>query len=153
MDKIGKTTYREACKKDFGCLKRTVDSSCAFRKLCQKTFKTDALRISQVKLHASEAKHMERENNLAGNSSQNHFIASYGKTAMLSKGSVILTNEEHVLKAEVIQALKIADGGFSFASVNVDVDRLHIMFPDSETAKRYKQGETKVKYCLQHGIT
>ena len=112
---MGKATYREAWEKDFGWLKRTVDSSCAFCKLCQKTFKIDASGIFQVKLHASGAKHKERENILAGNSSQSHFTASDGKTATLSKGFVILTNEEHVLKAEIIQALKIVDGNFSFA--------------------------------------
>ena len=101
---------------------------------------------------ASGAKHKERENILAGNSSQSHFTASDGKTATLSKGSVILTNEEHVLKAEIIQALKIVEGNFSFASANDDGDRFPTMFPDSAIAKSYKQGETKVKYCLQYGI-
>ena len=143
---------RESWEKDFRWLKRTVDSSHAFCRLCQKTFKIDTSRISQVKLHASGAKHKERENILAGNSSQSHFTASDGKTAMLSKGSVILTNEEHVLKAEIIQALKIVDGNFSFASANGDGDRFCTMFPDSAIAKSYKQGETKVKYCLQCGI-
>ena len=76
-----------------------MDSSCALCKLYQKIFKTDAFGISQVKLHASGAKHKQRENILAGNSSQSHFTSSDGKTATLSTGSVILTNEEHVLKA------------------------------------------------------
>ena len=145
---MGKTTYREAWEKDFRWLKRTVDSSCAFCKLCQKAFKIDASGIPQVKLHAFGAKHKGRENILAGNSSQSHFTASDRKTATLWKGSVILTNEEHVLKAEIIQALKIVDENFSFASVNGDGDRFRTMFPDSAIAKSYKQGETKVKYCL-----
>ena len=149
---MGKTTYREAWEKDFRWLKRTVDSSRAFCKLRQKTFKIDASGTSQVKLRASGAKHKERENILAGNSSQSHFTASDGKTATLSKGSVILTNEEQVLKAEIIQALKIVDGNFSPASANGDGDRFRTMFPDSAIAKSYKQGETKVKYCLQYGI-
>ena len=46
----------------------------------------------------------------------------------------------------------MVDGNFSFASANSDGDRFHIMFPDSEIAKSYKGGQTKVKYCLQHGI-
>ena len=80
---MGTTTYREAWEKDFRWLKRTVDSSCAFCKLCQKTFKIDASGISQVKSHASGAKHKERENILAGNSSLME------NKAALSKGSVI----------------------------------------------------------------
>ena len=95
---MGKTTYREAWEKDFRWFKQTVDSSCAFCKLCQKMFKIDESGISQVKLHASGAKHKERENILAGDSSQSHFTASDGKTATLWKGSVILTNDEDVLK-------------------------------------------------------
>ena len=144
--------FQVAWEKDFRWLKRTLDSSCALCKLCQKTFKIDASGISEVKLDASGAKHKERDNILVGNSSQSHFTASDGKTATLSKGSVILTNEEHVLKAEIIQALKIVDGNFSFASANGDGDRFRTMFPDSAIAKSYKQGETRVKYCLQYGI-
>ena len=116
---MGKTTYREEWEKDFRWLKRTVDSSCAFCKLCQKTFKVGASGISQVKLHASGAKHKERENILAGNSSQSHFTASDGETATLSKDSVILTNEEHVLKADIIQASKIVDGIISHSQVQM----------------------------------
>ena len=149
---MGRTTFREAWEKDFRWLKRTVDSSCAFCKLCQKAFKIDASGISQVKFRPFEAKHTGRENILAGNSSQSHFTTSDGKTATLSKGSVILTNDEHVLKAEIIQALKIVDGNFSFTSANGDGDRFRTMFLDSAIAKSYKQGETKVKYCLQYGI-
>ena len=63
-----------------------------------------------------------------------------------------MTNEEHILTAEIIQALKIVDGNFSFASANGNGDRFRTMFPDSTNAKSYKQGETKVKYCLQYGI-
>ena len=81
------------------------------------------------------------------------FTASDGKTATLSKGSVILTNEEHVLKAEIIQALKtLMEISHSQVQINGDGDRFHRMFPDSAIAKSYKQGETKVKYCLQYGI-
>ena len=74
-----------------------------------------------------------------GNSSQSHFTASDGKTATLSKGSVILINEEHILTAEIIQALKIVDGNFLFASANGHGDRFCTMFPGSEIAKSYKQ--------------
>ena len=139
LDKMGKATYREAWEKDFRLLKRTVDSSCALCKLCQKTFKIDASGISQVKLRTSGAKHKERGNILAGNSSQSHFTASDGKTAPLSKGWDYPSFEN-------------VDGNFSFASANGDGDRFHTMFPDSAIAKSYKQGETKVKYCLQYGI-
>ena len=82
---MGKTTYHKVWEKDFKWLKRTVYSSCAFCKICEKTCKVDALGISQVKLHASGAKHKERENILVGNSSQSHLTAPDGKTATLSK--------------------------------------------------------------------
>ena len=136
---MGKTTYREAWENDVRWLKQTVESRCAFCKLCQKTFKIDASGISQVNLHASGAQHKEKENTLAGNSSKSHFTASDGKTATLSKGSVILINEEHVLTAEIIQALKIVDGNFLFASANGDGDSFCTMYPDSGIAKSYKQ--------------
>ena len=65
--------------------------------------------------------------------------ASDGKTATLSKGSVILTNEGHVLTAEIIQALKLVDGNFFIASANGDDYRFRTMFPESEIAKSYKR--------------
>ena len=64
-----------------------------------KAFKFHALGISNAKLHAFDTKHKERENILAENSSQSHFTAFDGKTAMLSKGSVVLTNEEQCRKS------------------------------------------------------
>ena len=67
--------------------------------------------------------------------------ASDGKTATLSKGSVILTYEGYVLTAEIIQALKLVDGNFLFASAIMigDDDRFRTMFPDSEIAISYKR--------------
>ena len=89
-------------------------------------------------MHAFGAQHKERENTLAGNSSQSHFTASDGKTANLSKGSVILINNARVLTAEIIQPLKTVDGNSLFPSANGDGDRFCTMFPDSEIAKSYK---------------
>ena len=48
--------------------------------------------------------------------------------------------------------MKIVDGNFSFASANGDGDMFRTTFPGSAIAKSYKQGEAKVKYCLQYGI-
>ena len=64
----------------------------------------------------------------------------------------VKSDKDNVTNAEILQALKIVDGNMSFASANGDNQRFKAMFPDSNIAKAYSQGETKVKYYIQFGI-
>ena len=54
---------------------------------------------------------------------------------------------------ETIQALDFIQSNYSFASAADDSEKFWIMFPDSEIAKSYNQGETKWKYVIQFGTS
>ena len=64
----------------------------------------------------------------------------------------VLSVEELVTKAEILQALKTVESNYSFSSADGDNERFVLMFPDSEIAKSYCQSSTKIAYVIQHGI-
>ena len=57
----------------------------------------------------------------------------------MSRGSFLLINEQQVLKAEIIQPLKIVDCIYIFACSTYDGDRFREILPDSEITKQYRQ--------------
>ena len=60
--------------------------------------------------------------------------------------------EEEIRKAEIIHALKCIESNYSSASTSNDGERLRAMFPNSQIAEHFKQGETKTKYVIQYSI-
>ena len=59
------------------------------------------------------------------------------------------TTEDQILNAEILQALNMIDENYSFSSENGDSGRFKKLFPDSQIAAKYYQGETKPKYVVQ----
>ena len=116
---------------------------CAHCKLCNKSFRIDSGGIAQVKSQRSKS-HKDRENISSGSSNQRTFIVG-SKTVNLSPGTFVLTQEESVVKAEILQALQYVECNYSFASAEKDSGRFKAMFPDSDICKNYRQGETKVR--------
>ena len=79
-------------------------------------------------------------------------MAAPVKGPLLSSGTFVLTQEECVVKAEILQALQYVENNYSFASAEKDSERFKAMFPDSKIAKHYRQGKTKVRYNTQFDI-
>ena len=52
-----------------------------------------------------------------------------------------------------MQALQYVESNYSFADAEKDSERFKAMFSDSEIATNYRQGETKVRYLVQCGIS
>ena len=52
-----------------------------------------------------------------------------------------------------MQALQYVESNYSFAGAEKDSERFKAMFSDSEKATNYRQGETKVRYHVQFGIS
>ena len=76
-------------------------------------------------------------------------FTSQESNLVISLGNEItLTSDEHVVKAECIKALKTVESNRSFASADGDNVRYGNMFPDSDIAKIYRQGATKLKYNI-----
>ena len=61
-------------------------------------------------------------------------------------------NSGSAVKTEILQALQYVECNYFFASAKKDSEISKAMFPDSEIAKNYRQGETKVRYSIQFGI-
>ena len=60
--------------------------------------------------------------------------------------------EDQANKAEVLQALDIANKNLSFGSTQDDNDWFCYMFRDSTIAKSYRMPDTKVQYLIKFGI-
>ena len=95
--------------------------------------------------------HKDRGNISSGSSNERTFIVG-SKTVNLSSGTFVLTQEESVVKGEILQALQYVECNYSFASGEKDSEIFKAMFPDSEIASNYRQGETKFRYNIQFGI-
>ena len=62
------------------------------------------------------------------------------------------TTKDQILNAEILQALNMVDENYSFSSENGDSGRFKKLFPDSQIAAKYSQGEAKPKYVVQFGL-
>ena len=60
--------------------------------------------------------------------------------------------KESIIKAEILQALKMVDSNISFTSANGNGKLFREMSPDLDIGKGYKQSETKIKYSIQFGL-
>ena len=65
---------------------------------------------------------------------------------------VFFYQKESIIKAEILQALKMVDSNISFTSANGNVKLFREMSPDLDIRKGYKQSETKIKYSIQFGL-
>ena len=65
---------------------------------------------------------------------------------------ITYSEENNIVKAEILKALKVVACDYSFRIVNKDSLIYKEMFPDSKIAASFSQEETKVKYNIQYGI-
>ena len=122
----------------------------AYCKICLKSFKIDGSGLSQVKSHEKSHK----PGSVDQFSSQRMLVvgSSSSELAMTPRRPLILSPEDQILNAEILQCLHSAECNYSFASGKSDGKRFRLMFPDSEIAKKYEQGDTKIKHNIQFGI-
>ena len=116
---------------------------------CNCSFSVSGSGVAQVSSHENRDKHKKA---LEIFHSQRTLTNDDHSLVLSSNLQLSLTLEEKVKTAEIIQVLNIIDNNQAFSSANSDNKRFQQMFPDSNIARSYKQGETKVKYVLQFGI-
>ena len=109
-----------------------------FCKLYKANIKIDNGGKSKIDRHAKTDKHLKFECEMK---SQQTFSTNSDE-AELSKNSSSLPL---ISQAEIVQAFKTVESNMSFSAANGDNDRFSTMFPDTNIAKCYKQGETKMK--------
>ena len=112
-------------------------------------FRIDEGGLAQVRSYQKLKSHKEKE---LSDPNQKTFVVNSKRRVGLSSGKLSLTTEEIIQKAETIQALKLVEANYSF-QVHDDSERFEVTFLDSEIAKKYQQGATKIKYNVQFRIT
>ena len=148
---MGKTKYSSDWEKEFKWLSSCkTDKSLAFCKICNKTFSISGSGVSQVRHHGTGQKHLKFLKELKG--SQRTFVRNENKQVQLSDNAFKLTDSEKVLKAEVLQALHVAQYNISFSSSADHSSLFKLMFPDSAIAACYRQSYSKIAYILKYGI-
>ena len=61
--------------------------------------------------------------------------------------------KDDVLKAEILWALKVIEGHYSYNSSRNIVDLLKMMLPDIKIVEKLCLGLTKLAYLITHGLT
>ena len=82
------------------------------------------------------------------------FAPNSDEKLQLSKSTTdsVLSLEDQVVAAEILQALHVVEPNQYFASSNGDSERLKRMFPDSEIAAKYAQHVSKTRYVINYGV-
>ena len=116
----------------------------AYCKICVKYFRIDNSGLSQVKSH-------EKCDKLGQTLLSNQRTYQIGQKGQirLSKSSFVLTREDQVAKAEILQALHMVNKKLSFPSSKEDNERFCAMFPDSMIAKSYFMADTKSQNLIK----
>ena len=101
--------------------------------------------LSQIRQHAETGGHTKSRKSLSGQCS----MSQSGPSGNLQLSTM---DKDSPLRAEVLQALKVVQTNMSFASADEDAALFRVQFSDSEIAKNYEMGQTKLKYLLGYGI-
>ena len=108
--------------------------------LCKgKPFSISNRGISQVQQHATVAYHKKLEKDMMNQCT----LKSKNGNVQTSKGKIVLSDKDKILKAEIIQNVYLVNHNRSFSSANNDNSRFKHMFPDFDIAHGYSQSETK----------
>lgn len=99
-----KTVYNKSWENSHPYLKPGPDKWTARCTICTTDFKVDISGVAQVVSHARGVKHQAKERLLKGGS-QTTLISSSEGQVTLSKGKLILSLEDILIKAETLQAL------------------------------------------------
>ena len=145
---MGKTKFQHSWKKNNPWLQEVPsDIYMASCTICLKRFRINGSGISQVNSHAK----VHKKGTFSAGQQQ---LSACGGNLVMKKNNkkTQLSTEDQVLNAEILQAVHMVDYNQSFSSASPDNERFKKMFPDSEIARAYKQGETKVMYSIKFGI-
>ena len=58
----------------------------------------------------------------------------------------VMSPEDKILKAEIVQALNYVESNYSYHSASNDNEKFRLLFPDSQIAEGYSQSSTKIKW-------
>ena len=118
------------------------DTSLAFCKLCDKTFRIDGGGMSQVTSHASGQLHLEREK---VGQNQSAISLDPSSVSTITKPKVVFSSKESIINAEILQALKTVGSNFcslhllqlmAMENYSEKCSQIQILLKDKNKAKR-----------------
>ena len=134
---MGKTSYFHDWETKYGRLTGCkIDQFSAFCKICKKAFSVSGRSISQAKHHSEGQKYKDFLKSVKR--LQNTIVASSDGMRLSQKTKWALTSSEKVLKAEILEALHVAQYDI-FSSAAEHVRLFQLKFPDSAIAASYNQ--------------
>ena len=141
---MGKTKFKSSWIREFPWLSPVKeDIYRAHCTICDKNFKIDGSGRSQVLSHQNSHSVENGGNNTKKKAStdpkQRVFMQSSldGKLAMSENTALPFTEAEQISRAEIYQALHVADSNYSFNSTQMDSKRFKLRFPYSAIAQGY----------------
>ena len=144
---MGKTKYQEQWEKEFSWIEKVkTDCYSAFSKNRLQRFRIDSSGICQVRSHAMCLKNEKP-------SKQSTIAVGDDGVTLNKPDKYVLTPEDQVIKAEILQALSYVDNSYSFASAENNNNLLRAMFPDLSIAKSYEISSTKLQYIIKFRIS
>ena len=134
----GNCGYQKAWEKNYpllSCVK--TDKKLAHCGICPKSFRIDNSGIGQVKSHAKSHESEKKKKEVLNWRNQKRFEAPEDGIAikLTTNKSMVLSEKDAIMKAEIIQALHMVEKNISFASAKDDNERFLLQFPDSLIAK------------------
>ena len=128
-----------------------IDPQSAYCGICLKSFKIDNSDIDQLKSHSKCHEIGKRKETALKWKYQPTLVSGDIAELGLSKAnSLVLSTEEAILKAEILQVLHMVEKNHSLASAKGDSDRFRLMFSDSTIAKVYQKSDSKVQYVIKY---
>ena len=144
---MGKTSYNKRWEDEYDwicCVKG--DNAKANCKFCKKTFSVDKCGVSQVKSHARSDSHQRHDKSFANQ------VVFTGSGKLVPAGTLTLTKDEQIIKAETLHALHYVDSSNSYSSSTQQSELYSMMFPDSAIAKAFTSGASKIAYVVKYGL-
>lgn len=146
------TVYNDKWQEEFPFIRQGHSVYYAKCEDCGSEFSIKNGSRSDIKQHCKTKKHTlcpkasvdESLVNEANNASVDSLVNETDE----NNNDLNLSPQEDVMKAEILQALKIVNSNYSFNSSCADSERFREMFHDSVIAKNYHQSKTKVYYSI-----
>ena len=144
---MGETKYQEQWEKESSWIQKVkTDCYSAFSKKCLQHFGIDSSGICQVRSHAMCHKNKK-------SSKQSTTAVGDDGVTLNKPDKYVLTPEDQVIKAEILQVLNYVDNNYSFGSAENNNNLLRAMVPDSSIAKSYEMSSTKLQYIIKFRIS
>jgi len=135
-------------------LKKTPNVDNAHCLLCKKDFDVSNMGIAALHSHSKGKKHTEHASlsqtcqRLTFNVDHDH--AKRTSTVNSNLTPYLVSND--VLNAEILWCLNVVSNNFSFRSSDNVTQLFQKMFPDSDVAKSFSIGRSKIAYSITHGL-